>query len=158
MTSKNSFFKSMKQDLEQRIWLPVVFFIIGFLCLEVTLVSRFDIWQDRVDFVERMTRYLMNSFFSPGSGFMILTVAVAVVSAISGFMYMHSAKKLDVYHSMPIKREKLFLRQYVYGILYYIVPLVFHALICFSICAAHGMAGGMILGQIVGFVLVQILI
>ena len=158
MTSKNSFFKSMKQDLEQRIWLPVVFFIIGFLCLEVTLVSRFDIWQDRADFVERMTRYLMNSFFSPGSGFMILTVAVAVVSAISGFMYMHSAKKLDVYHSMPIKREKLFLRQYVYGILYYIVPLVFHALICFAICAAHGMAGGMILGQIVGFVLVQILI
>ncbi len=158
MTLKNLFFKRMKQDLEQRIWLPVLFFIIGFLAMEITLISRIDLWQDRSNYAVRMKEYLMNSFFSPNSGFTILTIVVAVVSAMSGFVYMHSAKKLDVYHSIPIKRERLFLQQYVYGILYYVVPLVLHVLICFGMCATNGLGGAQILGQAAGFLLVQILI
>lgn len=158
MTSKNLFFKRMKQDLEQRIWLPVLFFIISFLALEILLISRIDLWQGRGNFAERMEEYLMNTFFSPNSVFTILTIGVAVVSALSGFVYMHSARKLDVYHSLPIKREKLFAQQYVYGVLYYVVPLLVHVLISFGMCVANGFGSGRLLGQAVGFFLVQVLI
>lgn len=157
MTSKNLFFKRMKQDLEQRIWLPVIFFIISFLTLEITLISRIELWQDRIDFTDRMARYLMNTFWGMDNAFSVVTICVAVVSAISGFAYMHSAKKLDVYHSIPVKRERLFLQQYVYGIVYYIVPLVLHVLICYGICVSNGMGNAQIAGQAIWFLLVQIL-
>lgn len=158
MTSKNLFFKRMKQDLEQRIWLPVIFFIVGFLTLEISLISTIERWQTKVDFTDRMTRYLMNTFFGMDNAFTIVPVCVAVVSGISGFAYMHSAKKLDVYHSIPVKRERLFVQQYVYGIIYYIVPLVLHILICYGICASNGVGGMQVAGQAFGFFCVQLLI
>lgn len=157
MMSKNLFFKRMKQDLEQRIWLPVIFFIVSFLTLEISLISTIERWQSRVDFTDRMTRYLMNTFFGIDNGYTVVTVCVAVVSAISGFAYMHSAKKLDVYHSIPVKRERLFVQQYVYGIIYYIIPLVLHILICYGVCASNGVGGMQIIGQALGFFLVQLL-
>lgn len=147
----------MKQDLDQRIWLPVVFFIIGFLMAEMPLISRLNNWQNRTDFMDRTLRYLIENFFTPGSAFSLLSIGVAIVSALSGFIYMHSAKKLDVYHSLPVKREILFLQQYAYGVLYYVVPMVLHILICVVICAANGVMNGAVLGSALGFFLVQLL-
>lgn len=138
MTSKNLFFKRFKQDIEQRIWLPVLFFLVGFLVLELSLISRFDGWQGREDFLGRANRFLQNSFFSVDSDFAIVTIIVAVVCAISGFMYMHSAKKLDVYHSIPIKRQTLFLQQYSYGIIYYLVPMLLNVVLCLVLCMTNG--------------------
>lgn len=159
MTSKNLFFKRMKKDLEQRIWIPVIFFILAFLSMEMNLISRIEIWSDRVDYVDRMNKYLMNTFFShTGNGFYIFTCGVAVVSALTGFAFMHSSKKLDVYHSIPIKREKLFLQQYCYGIFYFLIPLLIHVLICLGICAGNGVAKGAVIGQAFGFLFVQMLL
>ncbi len=158
MTSKNLFFKRMKKDLEQRIWLPVVFFIIGFLMTEMPLISQLNRWKDRIDYVEKTHQFLVESFFTPASVVTIMVVCVAMVSALSGFLYMHSAKKLDVYHSMPIKRETLFLQQYVYGILYYVVPMLVHVVLCLVICAANGVMSAAVLGRAFGFFLVQLLI
>ena len=42
MTSNNLFFKRMKQDLGQRVWIPVLLFIVGILCRELTLVSELN--------------------------------------------------------------------------------------------------------------------
>ncbi len=158
MTSKSLFFRRMKQDLEQRIWLPVIFFIIGFLSLELPLIARFDMWQQKQNYEFRATTYLMDNFFSPGSLFIMVTIGVAIISALSGFVYMHSSKKLDVYHSIPIKRETLFMQQYIYGIIYYLVPMVLHLCICFGICGANGVFGAGILLQALGFLMIQLLV
>ncbi|MBE5883445.1 MAG: hypothetical protein E7291_03320 [Lachnospiraceae bacterium] len=168
MMSRNSFFKRMKYDLEQRIWLPVLFFIISFLTMEIVLISEFEALWSRATrqtemlqasfFAERAHDFLLNNFWAPNVGSLVLTIAVAAVSGLSGFAFLHSAKKLDVYHSLPIKRERLFLQQYIYGILYYIVPLLLHVIICLGICAANGMLSGAVLGQALCYVLVQLLI
>ncbi len=158
MTSKNLFFKRMKLDLEQRIWLPVVFFIIGFLVTEMPLISELNRWKNRIDYAERSYEYLLNNFFTPNVIITLLVGAVAVVGALSGFVYMHSAKKLDVYHSLPIGRGRLFLQQYVYGILYFIAPMLVHVLLCLLICAANGVMSLRVLGQAVGFFAVELLI
>lgn len=157
MTSKSLFFKGMKQDFEQRIWLPVIFFITGFLCLEIVLISRLEAWSENVNFAERIHSYLLNEFFAPHAEIMLLTIIVAALSALSGFAFMHSAKRLDVYHSLPIKREVLFWQRFCYGILYYVVPLVLHVLICVLICVANGIAGKAVLLQAVWFTLGQII-
>lgn len=158
MTSKNLFFKRFKQDLEQRIWLPVVFFIIGFLIMEIPLFSAVERWQNKINPVEQMREYILETFFTPVYPATVLTIAIAVVAGMSGFLYMHSAKKLDVYHSIPVRREKLFVQQYCYGVLYYLVPMLLHVLICLGICTTQGILNGKVLGQALGFLLVQLLI
>ena len=158
MTSKSLFFRRMKQDLEQRIWLPVIFFILAFLFLELPLISSIDSWQRLENYAEYVNTYLMNRFFSPGYAFTVITIGMAAVSALSGFTYMHSAKKLDVYHSLPVRRETLFVQQYVYGMIYYLVPMVIHVLLCLVICMANGLFGTAVLWQALWHILVQLLI
>lgn len=156
MTSKSLFFKRMKQDAEQRIWLPAVFFILGFLALEMPLISCLNSLRYRENFAEEMQSYLLMDFFTPNSVFTLMSVCVAIAGAISGFAYIHSARKLDVYHSLPVKRETLFLQQYVYGILYYVIPMILHVLLCVVICGANGVLNHVILGNAMGFALVQV--
>lgn len=158
MTSKNLFFRRMKQDLEQRIWLPVVFFILGFLIMEMPLISTLHNWKDRLDYVSRAREYLLDNFFAPNVVFIAVAVCVAVVSAISGFAYIHSAKKLDLYHSLPVKRQTLFAQQYVYGVIYYLVPHLLHILICMVICITNGVFSAEVLISILWMIPIQLLI
>lgn len=158
MTSKNLFFKRFKQDAEQRIWLPVILFIISFIFLEIALVSEFEWLKTRDDYVARAVDYLTNEFFVPHSVIGFLTVIAAFLCALTGFSFVHSSKKLDVYHSLPIKREKLFLHQYFYGILYYVIPLLLHFFICLGITAANKVLNGQILAAAFGFLAFQILL
>lgn len=158
MTSKSLFFKRMKQDLEQRIWLPVVFFLFGFVCLEFPLISGLDSYQRMKDITqERIREYLLGEFFTPGSLFFWVTMVVAVVAAMSGFSYMHSARKLDVYHSIPIKRSRLFIQQYIYGAVYYLVPALLHILICLGICGGKRVLEGVVVAQAFCFWVAQFL-
>lgn len=157
MTSKNLFFKRLKQDIEQRIWLPVVFFIMGFLFMELVLLSEINTRSGREYFLTRMNDYLLNGMFTPACGFLFLTVCMAVLSALSGFSYMHSSKKLDVYHCIPIKRETLFVQQYIYGVIYFVIPMVIHVAITLLICGTNGLLSGAVFQQAMWFIFVQTL-
>ena len=74
MTSKNLFFKRFKQDAEQRIWLPVILFLIAFLFMEIALVAEFEWLKTRNDYVTKALDYLTNDFFTPYSVIGTLTV------------------------------------------------------------------------------------
>jgi len=158
MTSKNLFFKRFKQDVEQRIWLPVILFIITFLFQEIALVSEFEWLRSRDDFWNRAQDYLVNNFFVPTSPLSIITVTAAFFCALTGFSFVHSSKKLDLYHSLPVKREKIFIHQYIYGFLYYLVPILLHLLICLGIVTANGAFCGKVLASAFGMLIFQILL
>ncbi|MBE5875990.1 MAG: hypothetical protein E7290_03775 [Lachnospiraceae bacterium] len=156
MTSKSLFFKRIKQDLHQRVWFPVILFIISFFPMELTLVSELDRLQHKVNPIERMTQYMVE-FFTLANPFSIVTGVAALICALSGFSFMHSARKLDTYHSMPVKREQIFWQQYVYGILYYVIPVVIHVIICLGIGVALGAFRVEALSNMVWFALIQTL-
>lgn len=156
MTSKSLFFKRIKQDLHQRVWFPVILFIVAFIAMELSLVSEMDYLRIKVNALAQMREYLVE-FFSFGNPFLVVTGIAAVICAISGFSYMHSARKLDTYHSMPVKREQIFWQQYVYGILYYVIPVAIHAVICFGIGTAMGAFSVEALGNMAWFILIQTL-
>lgn len=74
------------------------------------------------EFYSRITEQF-SSLMSFGNGIMyVVIVIMAFLLAMSGFWYVYSGVKTDFYHSLPIKREKLFLERYVTGILIFIVP------------------------------------
>ena len=64
---------------------------------------------------------------------MIMTIVSAIVCGISGYVYLHNRAQLDFYHSLPVKRGLLYCAHYVAGVLYYIIPLLIHVIICLVI-------------------------
>lgn len=156
MTSKSLFFKRIKQDLHQRIWFPVILFVVTFLAMELTLVSELDHLSTKMNAAQMMQMYLVE-FFTLVNPYFVVTGFAAVICAVNGFSYMHSARKLDTYHSLPIKRETLFWQQYVYGVIYYLIPMVIHTVICLGIGALMGAFTVEALTNMVWFMMLQTL-
>ncbi len=139
MTSKNLFFKLIKQDFKKRIWCPILIFIAYFLALEVVLLMQLEaISQNPRSTAYNATEYVTNIFLGSNDVFYTLCVCLtALICGISGFSYLNSKMQLDTYHSMPVSRGVLFFSKYVSGILQFIVPFVIHIIICLIIAASQ---------------------
>ena len=143
MTSKNLFFNLMKENTKQRLWTVALISLIFFFTFPVQtalLISSY-LSQDRIDAVwereaqgvevikqQLQERYL--SWTAIDNGMLVfLLIVFAVVCGISGFAYLHSRKKTDFYHAIPVKRERLFTVVYLNGVLYTAVPYLISLLI-----------------------------
>lgn len=126
MTSKNCFSKMIVRDLKERgVWLIssiILFLLIYPVQILMSLDAIASYMKGEEEFYSKITEQF-SSLMSFGNGIMyVVIVIMAFLLAMSGFWYVYSGVKTDFYHSLPIKREKLFLERYVTGILIFIVP------------------------------------
>lgn len=139
MTSRNLCFKLMKEDLKRRVW-TIALTILGLLftiliptavkCSEY--IENAELWNDATK--RRMAANIVGVIGINGLAVFILIV-VGVLWAVSGFHYLHNSKKVDFYHSIPVKRHVLFLANYLNGIL---VPAVIYlAVLAPSVALAY---------------------
>ena len=60
------------------------------------------------------------------NGFMVSGLAVAALAAlfngISQFWYLYSPRKIDFYHSLPVKRSRMFWYKSLQSLLYFLLP------------------------------------
>ena len=71
-------------------------------------------------------------------GFMMLYLSAVVLAAIIGcvmFFYLQQKKQVNFYHSQPITRTRLFINQYVAGLLVNVVPLLLMVVLMFVLVA-----------------------
>lgn len=149
MTSKISFFKLMKEDLRRRSWLLAMTALVLFIAQPVALMLSLS---DRLEDVRNhhMTMQTVVDFYVGKMGFesgetVVVLIMVAIVSAFTGFQYLHSKIKLDFYHSLSVKRMGLFFIQFLSGVLIYVIP----AFICMLFALAVGGVNGLLTGSIV---------
>jgi ABC-2 type transport system permease protein len=142
MTSRNLFFKLQKEDLKRRIWtiaLAILVFFLSFLVTAAMMIGNFDqgnqgnISIRREDYLEQII-----SFMQPQAIIIFITITGAVICGLSGFFYLQSKKKVDLYHSVPVRREILFTISYLDGLLIYLVPYIISILLCFIIFQTSG--------------------
>ncbi|MEG2350455.1 MAG: DUF6449 domain-containing protein [Hungatella sp.] len=121
MTSKNLCFKLMIEDLKRRIWTMALLLLGFFFSIVVPIAyagsipledySSHGMWM-------RHVRTIIFKMAGKSNPFVVVVLVVgAVVCAVSGFSYLHSARQIDFYHSIPVKRSRLFVVSYVNGIL-----------------------------------------
>ena len=67
-----------------------------------------------------------------------LFLMAAVVVGVTAFSYLHNKKKVDFYHSIPVRREVLFTVQYGDGILIPAAAYLFGCLLFTAVAAAYG--------------------
>lgn len=143
MISKNLFFKLVRQDFRKRIWCPILIFITYFLCMEVYLLSCLEeLTRNPGAFSYDAAAFVKNNFFGTNADEMAAVACFAAfMCGISGFAYLYSKVQLDVYHSLPVSRTKLFWSKYLSGFLQFFLPFVTHSLICAGIAAGRNAFG-----------------
>lgn len=141
MTSRNLCFKMMTEDLKRRVWAIAATILAFLFAMLVPIAIKCGEFMERTDWSAetraRMAGNLAQLFYE--NPFVILSLLLlAVVWGVSSFSYLHDRKKVDLYHSLPIKRGQLFLAYYINGIL---VPALLYALIllaCLGLAASTG--------------------
>lgn len=137
MTSRSLFFKYMKENTKQRIWSLALVLLLCFFAFPVTtalwsstafrpenlnssLPADLALAQAQRDF----TRDMLRMYSMKGGALAFMLTIAAVVLAASGFAYLHSKKKTDFYHSLPIRREMLYAVTCLNGFLYMAVAYI----------------------------------
>ena len=99
----------MKSSSKGQRWIPafaMIAFLLAFPVAELILIGK---WNER-SYTQSQLSYLYSSLWS--SDFLTMGAAVAAVTAffaaVSGFWYLYSPRKVDFYHSLPVKRSALF--------------------------------------------------
>ena len=144
MTSKNLFFKLLKEDLKQRLW-SVILAAIVFFIIPVSMALQVENMKglSPLDtYLYCITRIVTNSEW-----LVIITCVGAVLCGLSGFWYLFSKKKVDFFHALPLKREVLFAVRYINGILIYAVPYIVALVVSLVIAGVGGMFPEGIIGQ-----------
>ena len=149
MTSKSLFFRLMKEDLKRRLWAFGLSFLTFFFAMPVlaamgitNLEQQYALWAEDAGNYDFGIGNTADTEFSRKLGELtaecvglenvvmgFLVITAALVLALTGFLYLHSRKQVDFYHSIPVRRELLFTVRFVDGILVtgsmYLVNLVF---------------------------------
>lgn len=164
MTSKNSFFNLLKEDIRRRLWTVIlaalVFFGTFVVAFTMVLQNYYDSFSKAYTdstYAERLSAFLCNNFYGFYPWFMLVAMVGAVICAMSGFAYLHSKKQMDFYHSLPVKRETLFLVRFVNGVFIYAVPYLIGLLYTYLLCAVYGVMTAKILACSLFFFLVHLM-
>lgn len=145
MTSRNLLCRLMREDVKRRLWAIALSAIAFLFVLPVSVATSLErvarMIQEGSTAGEEsvMLSITASSYLGAENALLgMLTIMMAIVCGISGFYYLQSKKKVDFYHSLPIKRETLFASSYVVGIAIYVIPYLISLAISFVIVGANG--------------------
>lgn len=145
MTSRNLLCRLMREDIKRRLWTIAISVITFLFILPVYIATSLEqtikLYKASTDISEKkiaLTNSALSCLGIDNAPLIALTVILAVVCGISGFYYLQSKKKVDFYHSIPVKRESLFASTYIIGIAIYVIPYLVSLAISFVIAGANG--------------------
>lgn len=144
MTSKNLCFKLMKEDGKRRIWTISLLFLTFFFSIVIPIIFAVSEPAHNFPSQQRWIDYVTQSvitFIGPQNPFIVAIMVIgSVMCAVSGFSYLYTAKKVDLYHCIPVKREQLFTALFLNGILMTGVIYLLNLLIGMVIASIFGVS------------------
>lgn len=165
MTSNRSFFNVglLRQTLRRNLWATVLSFVGFFFCLPLPMAI----------IVQNMSRdenskaweAILESTSSEAAGILLGTnplvkmgmCIMAVLCGVALFNYLHTRKQVDFYHALPIKRDALFVNNYLAGILAVLPAYLIMYVLALVLAGAVGVAGYLTPGRVVQALLLNVL-
>ena len=133
MKSKIYSSRYMKISLKGMIWIPA-FITIGFLlAFPVTQLIMLGNWMGMEYTTEQISLLYENLWRDElmHTGLVVSGLA-ALFNGVSQFWYLYSSRKIDFYHSLPMKRSRMFWYKTLQSLLYFLIPYL--AMEFFSVC------------------------
>lgn len=115
--------------MKRRLWSLSISILAFFFVLPVYSFMAIGNWMNRLErgmttFPEILEQFQFGILGGKNYFLVFITIVIAITFGISGFSFLFSKAKVDLYHSSPIRRETLFFTCYINGILFYIIPYV----------------------------------
>lgn len=144
MTSKKSFFNLILNGLRNNLWSIACSFVILFLSMPIYGAITISVLKNRVlnnsIKAARLIDYYTKGVLGESNDLVkYAVVLLAVIIAFNSFSYIFSKQKVDLYHSIPIKRTTLFLSNYIVGIISFTVPYVITMIILAVVSRANSL-------------------
>ena len=150
MTSKNSFWVSIKQNQKRRIWVWISAFLIQMITYLGTLtvyISRINQWNKDGAYVTQ-SAYKQALYEATRDALSFNTFQWAVVAFLAtmigmqGFSYLYDRRKVDLYHSVPVSRKSRFWIVYAGGVGIYLITTLLPLVLGVAMATAMGAADG----------------
>ena len=153
MILKNSFIKWIKEGLKSRLWV-IALIALGFFFAYPVAVSmmgrQLRDYGNMQNYLKSITTWL--AFANPLVTFMV--VVFSVIGGMGSFGYINFKSRVDFYHSLPIRREKLYLVNYTVGILIFAIPYALMLILGTVVALMYGVSiTGIWLTAMSGFLL-----
>ncbi len=140
MTSKISYFRIALEDLRHRTWMLALSCLGSLLALPVffLLANRSYVkeYERMLEYVEEpdailrlLSEYIQHMMTYNTVTCGIILMVGAIIVGILGYRYLYSRKMVDLYHSIPVKRGRMFFITYLNGLLIWLVPMALSLLI-----------------------------
>lgn len=147
MTSKTLFTNLQKEDMKNRIWVLALGALLFLVLRVVGFMMMIERWLSQDYSLARniILVYLEEELMPGSESIFALALIMAVLCGITGFSFLFSKRKVDFYHSLPVRRDTLFLAHYVNGIIIYVVLYFVSWLAVLFICGTNGLLTGRII-------------
>lgn len=143
MMSKNLFFKLMKEDFKRRLWAAA---LIGLACfflfpvMAALMAGNIEDYSSYARGLQAYTRDMINIMSFHNEGMIFGMVIASLICGLSSFSYLNSRSKVDFYHGIPVRREKLYAANYLNGILILAVPYGISVVLAVIVGVSNGIS------------------
>lgn len=145
MILKNSFWDRLKQNAKRRNWCYLINTITLFLMLPVSMLVTMS-GTANMDYTGKKRAEMLYSTAIDLIGFNSIVaffiLILAMFTAIQGYSYLHSRKKVDMYHSQPVSNCKRYWAIYLNGVLSFLVPYMICEVLSIIIAGTYGVVDG----------------
>lgn len=143
MTSRKSYSKALIISLRRHLWSIALTSVGLFFAMPVYAAINISIiYTEYLNGIlkENVLARVFSRNVTGEGNFMLfaITLVLAVIIALNGFSYLFARDKVDLYHSLPVKRRTLFAINYISGIITYAVPYIIFMIIMLVIGYAKG--------------------
>ena len=146
MTSKNSFLASCRENHKRRVWVWIVAVLSQLLVyggMMMIYLSRIRSYQAEgsyrtmAQFQAAMYQAAKDALAFSDNVYGVIIILAAVIG-MQGFSYLYDRRKVDMYHSVPVSKDRRFAVVYLNGIIIYLAANLSGMILGAVIATAQG--------------------
>ncbi len=146
MTSKNSFLANCRENHKRRVWVWIVAVLSqllaygGMMMIYLSRIRSFQAdgsYRTAAQFQAAMYQAAKDALAFSDNLYGVVLVLAAVIG-MQGFSYLYDRRKVDMYHSVPVSKDKRFAVVYLNGIVIYLAANLSGMILGALIAAAQG--------------------
>ena len=156
MTSKNSFWASCRENHKRRIWVWIVAVLSqllpygGITMIYLSRIKDYNahgIYRTAAEFQDALYRAVKDALGFSDDMYKII-IPLAALIGMQGFSYLYNRRKVDLYHSVPVTKNRRFAAVYLNGLFMYLAANLTGILFGLVIAASQGAVNGSVLTDV----------
>ena len=155
MTSKNSFWDSSRENHKRRIWVWIVTVLSqlliygGMTMIYLSRIKGFNEdgnYRSAEAFWQAMYQAAKDALGFSDNLYGIIFILAALI-AMQGFSYLYDRRKVDLYHSVPVSKNRRFAVVYTNGLIIYLTARLLGLLLGTGIAASQGAVNAEVMAE-----------